>query len=126
MEALYPHFVTCLRPLDPRLPIPLSLVRTSFRLKLRTIISLIPEDPTYDLTEFCEKEGVNLLHFAAEKFKDSPALFPHDFAEIGVPPFPLPSRRPPPDCGFCVILLRRRVRRSAGSSGGARGGPRGG
>ena len=32
------------------------------RLRLRTILAMVPKDPTADLSEFCKAEGIQLLH----------------------------------------------------------------
>eukprot|EP00759_Apiculatamorpha_spiralis_P044925 PhF_6_TR41721/c0_g1_i2/m.63306 len=50
------------------------------RLKLRSIISLIPEEPTADLTEFCKSNKIKLKHFPVSKFKDRVTLNPQDVA----------------------------------------------
>eukprot|EP00997_Jenningsia_sp_PLL12_P003193 NODE_1584_length_1121_cov_82.745336_g1292_i0.p1 GENE.NODE_1584_length_1121_cov_82.745336_g1292_i0~~NODE_1584_length_1121_cov_82.745336_g1292_i0.p1 ORF type:complete len:130 (+),score=34.53 NODE_1584_length_1121_cov_82.745336_g1292_i0:262-651(+) len=52
------------------------------RQRLKLVISLTPEEPTADLAEFCEAEGVKVHYQAAERFKDGPAMFPNDFAEV--------------------------------------------
>jgi len=55
------------------------------RLKLKTIISLIPNPPNADLLEFCEKEKITNLHFSVPKFKEDDAkvtLLPHLVSHI--------------------------------------------
>eukprot|EP00935_MAST-01C_sp_MAST-1C-sp1_P000640 g640.t1 len=45
------------------------------RLRLKTVISLVPEvEPTKDLAEFCALEDINNLHFAVEKFTSDVTL----------------------------------------------------
>ena len=39
------------------------------RLNLRTIISLIPDDPTQDLKDFCAHENIDIMYIQSEKFK---------------------------------------------------------
>jgi len=51
-------------------------------LSLRTIISLIPENPTPDLEDFCTVEGVRLLHYMVEKRKDDVTVSMKDMSEI--------------------------------------------
>eukprot|EP01059_Diplonema_ambulator_P022819 TRINITY_DN38160_c0_g1_i1.p1 TRINITY_DN38160_c0_g1~~TRINITY_DN38160_c0_g1_i1.p1 ORF type:complete len:338 (+),score=58.07 TRINITY_DN38160_c0_g1_i1:58-1071(+) len=52
------------------------------RLKLRMIISLIPEGPSQDLQDFCFFEKIDLRHYQAEKFKESPVLMISDVTQI--------------------------------------------
>eukprot|EP01028_Stygiella_incarcerata_P009234 TRINITY_DN43404_c0_g1_i1.p1 TRINITY_DN43404_c0_g1~~TRINITY_DN43404_c0_g1_i1.p1 ORF type:complete len:366 (-),score=74.50 TRINITY_DN43404_c0_g1_i1:49-1053(-) len=40
------------------------------RLRLRTIISLVPETPTSDLREFCVHRGIELVHIQTKKHKE--------------------------------------------------------
>ncbi|KAL0486754.1 OCA6 [Acrasis kona] len=49
------------------------------RLKLRTIVSLIPEPPTTDLKEFCDHEKIECRHIYTEKYKNVVSL---SFADI--------------------------------------------
>lgn len=44
------------------------------RLRLKTIISLMAEEPTPDLVEYCGAEGVNLVYRRAEKYDDGEVL----------------------------------------------------
>eukprot|EP01079_Euglenida_sp_SAG-EU17-18_P002980 gene2981-3549_t len=46
------------------------------RLRLKTIISLVPEPATYDLAEFGREEGVQMIHIPAEMFKPRLSLNP--------------------------------------------------
>ena len=48
---------------------------TRLRLKLKTIISLIPEEPTHDLTDYCCREDIRLIYIQAERFKVCMHLF---------------------------------------------------
>eukprot|EP00760_Papus_ankaliazontas_P032214 PhM_4_TR5691/c0_g1_i1/m.18288 len=48
------------------------------RLKLRTIISIVPEEPTADLQEFCRHEKIRLRHISCEAFRDRVPLLPND------------------------------------------------
>jgi hypothetical protein len=50
------------------------------RLKLKTIISLVPDDIIPDLMEFCEKECIRSHHIRTDKFKGEPTLLPNDCA----------------------------------------------
>jgi len=53
------------------------------RLKLRTILSLIPEEPTSDLSEFCSKEHIQLRYIHCDKFKgDKVTLSPQDVMSV--------------------------------------------
>ncbi|KAL9642117.1 hypothetical protein ABK040_007122 [Willaertia magna] len=49
------------------------------RLKLKTIISLIPEKPITDLVEFCEFEHIHSYHFFSPKYKEQVSL---SFSEV--------------------------------------------
>ncbi len=52
------------------------------RLKLRTILSLTPENATYDLRAFAASEGITLKYIQAEKFKgDSVSLLPPEISD---------------------------------------------
>eukprot|EP00741_Cyanophora_paradoxa_P023521 tig00021589_g22723.t1 len=52
------------------------------RLKLRTIISVIPNPPTRELLEFCERHGITNLLFTVEKFNESVNIAPTTVAHI--------------------------------------------
>ena len=53
------------------------------RLNLQTVVSVIPEEPTSDLAEFCTHEKIALLHFDAEKFtSDNVTVPPATAAQI--------------------------------------------
>ncbi|CAJ1016289.1 Tyrosine phosphatase family, putative [Leishmania lindenbergi] len=51
------------------------------RLRLRTIVSLIPEPPTYDLKCFAEAEHIQLHHIQAERAKGEVQLLPSELSE---------------------------------------------
>ncbi|KAG5487862.1 hypothetical protein LSCM4_07543 [Leishmania orientalis] len=51
------------------------------RLRLRTIVSLIPEPPTYDLKCFAEAEHIQLHHIHAERAKGEVQLLPSELSE---------------------------------------------
>ena len=51
------------------------------RLRLRTIVSLIPEPPTYDLRCFAEAEHIQLHHIHAERAKGEVQLLPSELSE---------------------------------------------
>lgn len=51
------------------------------RLRLRTIVSLIPEPPTYDLKCFAEAEHIQLHHIHAERAKGEVQLLPSELGE---------------------------------------------
>jgi hypothetical protein len=57
-------------------------VSVAVRLKLRTIISLIPERPSADLVEFCVHQKITLYHFPVEKYSESVTLQPKTVAQI--------------------------------------------
>eukprot|EP01052_Picozoa_sp_SAG31_P059995 SAG31_NODE_19218_length_609_cov_0.858824_1_plen_111_part_10 len=40
------------------------------RLKLRTILSLVPAEPVRDLTEFCDRNDIKNVHVRIDKFSD--------------------------------------------------------
>lgn len=48
------------------------------QLHLRTIVSLTPEEPTYDLARFAEAHNIRLRHIQAERFKGEAQLLPND------------------------------------------------
>eukprot|EP00172_Hildenbrandia_rubra_P001586 Plantae.Rhodophyta-Hildenbrandia_rubra.ctg21448.p1 GENE.Plantae.Rhodophyta-Hildenbrandia_rubra.ctg21448~~Plantae.Rhodophyta-Hildenbrandia_rubra.ctg21448.p1 ORF type:complete len:302 (+),score=41.68 Plantae.Rhodophyta-Hildenbrandia_rubra.ctg21448:366-1271(+) len=52
----------------------LKNVRFVKRLGLRTIISLLPEAPSDDITEFCAAENIKLYHYYVEKYQHRVAL----------------------------------------------------
>ncbi|RLN71612.1 hypothetical protein BBJ28_00007492 [Nothophytophthora sp. Chile5] len=53
------------------------------RLALKTVVSVIPEPPTTDLTGFCAQEKIALHHFYAEKFtSDNVTVSPATAAQI--------------------------------------------
>eukprot|EP00743_Colponemidia_sp_Colp-15_P009071 GILK01009897.1.p1 GENE.GILK01009897.1~~GILK01009897.1.p1 ORF type:complete len:262 (+),score=31.94 GILK01009897.1:75-860(+) len=41
------------------------------RLRLKTLLSLVPEPPTSDLVEFCEHQGIKNVHFTVAKMTDN-------------------------------------------------------
>ncbi|KAG8343461.1 putative Tyrosine phosphatase family [Trypanosoma vivax] len=47
-------------------------------LGLRTIVSLVPEEPTYDLVSFAAAEGITIQHIRVERYKDDTQLLPTD------------------------------------------------
>ncbi|KAF0977215.1 hypothetical protein FDP41_003868 [Naegleria fowleri] len=49
------------------------------RLKLKTILSLIPEKPITDLREFCDYEKIMIYHFQTPKYKEQVSL---SFSEV--------------------------------------------
>ncbi|CAC22628.1 tyrosine phospatase-like protein [Leishmania major strain Friedlin] len=51
------------------------------RLRLRTMVSLIPEPPTYDLKCFAEAEHIQLHHIHAERAKGEVQLLPSELSE---------------------------------------------
>lgn len=51
------------------------------RLRLRTIVSLIPEPPTYDIKCFAEAEHIQLHHIHAERAKGEVQLLPSELSE---------------------------------------------
>jgi tyrosine-protein phosphatase OCA6 len=51
------------------------------RLRLRSIVSLIPEPPTYDLKCFAEAEHIQLHHIHAERAKGEVQLLPSELSE---------------------------------------------
>ncbi|KAG5487518.1 hypothetical protein LSCM1_07475 [Leishmania martiniquensis] len=51
------------------------------RLRLRTIVSLIPEPPTFDLQCFAEAEHIQLHHIHAERAKGEVQLLPSELSE---------------------------------------------
>ncbi|KAG5511679.1 hypothetical protein JKF63_07276 [Porcisia hertigi] len=51
------------------------------RLRLRTIVSLIPEPPTYDLKCFAEAEHIQVHHIRAERAKGEVQLLPSEVSE---------------------------------------------
>lgn len=48
-------------------------------LRLRTIVQLTPEEPTFDLSRFAFAHGIKILHIQAERFKGEAQLLPEDF-----------------------------------------------
>ncbi|PRP77163.1 hypothetical protein PROFUN_15044 [Planoprotostelium fungivorum] len=40
------------------------------RLKLKTIVSLVPTSPTAELAQFCREQQINNIHFSCPKFKE--------------------------------------------------------
>lgn len=53
------------------------------RLKLKTVVSVIPEPPTSDLADYCANENITLVHFYAEKFtSDNVTVLPATVAQI--------------------------------------------
>eukprot|EP00759_Apiculatamorpha_spiralis_P026812 PhF_6_TR29478/c0_g1_i1/m.43669 len=48
------------------------------RLKLKTIVSLIPEEPTKDLKSFCKAENIEHKWVEADRFKGEPQLLHTD------------------------------------------------
>jgi tyrosine-protein phosphatase OCA6 len=52
------------------------------RLRLKTIVSVIPELPTSDLRQFCDEEKINILHFQADRFKGEPTTSQQTVAQI--------------------------------------------
>lgn len=52
------------------------------RLRLRTIISLIPEKPSSDLTEFCRQNDIKMHHFPVPQWKENVVLTPAFLSEI--------------------------------------------
>ncbi|KAH9601416.1 Atypical dual-specificity phosphatase Siw14-like [Trypanosoma melophagium] len=51
-------------------------------LGLRTIVSLTPEEPTYDLSSFANAEGIILRHIRVERYKGEAQLLPTDMSEL--------------------------------------------
>lgn len=51
------------------------------RLRLRTIVSLVPEPPTYDLKCFAEAAHIQLHHIHAERAKGEVQLLPSELSE---------------------------------------------
>ncbi len=56
--------------------------RFLLRLRLKTIVSLIPETPNADLIEFCRSEHITLYHFVVEKYSESVTIQPKMMAQI--------------------------------------------
>lgn len=52
------------------------------RLKLKTVVSIVPEVPTSDLADFCRSHDIVLKHIVAEKFKGDPQLLPTDINAV--------------------------------------------
>eukprot|EP01104_Vermistella_antarctica_P001043 TRINITY_DN11106_c0_g1_i1.p1 TRINITY_DN11106_c0_g1~~TRINITY_DN11106_c0_g1_i1.p1 ORF type:complete len:289 (+),score=40.88 TRINITY_DN11106_c0_g1_i1:441-1307(+) len=52
------------------------------RLKLTTLISMVPKKPTGDLTKFCEDHDIKHLHYNVAKGKGDPTITPQTTAEI--------------------------------------------
>lgn len=50
-------------------------------LHLKTIVSLTPEEPTYDLVSYCSARQIQLRHLQAERFKGEAQLLPTDLSE---------------------------------------------
>lgn len=50
-------------------------------LGVRTILSLTPEEATYDLKEFCRLEGIRIKYISADRHKGEPQLLPNDLNE---------------------------------------------
>lgn len=48
------------------------------RLRLKTIVSVTPEEPTHDLREFCKSFDIASKHVAVERYKGDPHLLPTD------------------------------------------------
>ncbi|KAF8289440.1 putative tyrosine phospatase-like protein [Trypanosoma cruzi] len=51
-------------------------------LGLRTIVSLIPEEPTYDLRCFAAAENITLRYIHAERYKGEVQLLPTEMSEV--------------------------------------------
>ncbi|EAN76830.1 hypothetical protein, conserved [Trypanosoma brucei brucei TREU927] len=51
-------------------------------LGLRTIVSLTPEEPTYDLSRFAAAEGITIRHIQVEQNKGEAQLMPTDMSEV--------------------------------------------
>ncbi|RNC36976.1 putative tyrosine phospatase-like protein, partial [Trypanosoma cruzi] len=51
-------------------------------LGLRTIVSLIPEEPTYDLRCFAAAENITLRYIHAERYKGEVQLLPTEMNEV--------------------------------------------
>jgi len=45
-----------------------------YSLKLRTILSLIPDTPDDVFQEFCRKQGIRVIHLHVDKVKDNVPL----------------------------------------------------
>ena len=50
-----------------------GLTALTVRLKLKTIISVIPGSPNEDLVEFCKQENINNIHYTVPKFSEDDA-----------------------------------------------------
>eukprot|EP01050_Picozoa_sp_SAG11_P010255 SAG11_NODE_1017_length_6163_cov_6.440303_5_plen_283_part_00 len=60
----------------------LKNIRFLLRLKLTTIVSLLPAEPVRDLTEFCETNGIRNIHFRIDRFTDEVTFTPSVMTQI--------------------------------------------
>jgi len=51
-----------------------ALILTFFRLRLKSIVSLLSEEPSIDLLEFCTQEGIKNFHFEVNTDKEKMPL----------------------------------------------------
>ena len=52
------------------------------RLRLKTIISLIPEPPITDLVDFCAHQGIKMVHIKVDKFVDAVRVTPEQIVKF--------------------------------------------
>ena len=52
------------------------------RLRLTSLVSLVPEAPTADLAEFCSHERISLHHFPVDQMQESVTFEPEQVAKI--------------------------------------------
>jgi len=85
-----------------------------FRLKLKTIISLLPSEPTADLEDFCAQQDITHLWYHVEKMKDEVTMSRSLVAtilEICIDPKRLPLLIHCPDganiTGIVIMCLRK-------------------
>jgi hypothetical protein len=53
-----------------------------FSLKLKTIISLIPQPPSQELVDFCKVQHIHLRHFPVDQWKEDISLEQQTVANI--------------------------------------------
>ena len=52
------------------------------RLKLKTMVSLIPDPPTKELTDFCQANQIQNIHFPVKKYKEDVVFSANIVAQI--------------------------------------------
>ena len=56
--------------------------RFLLRLQLQTVVSLVPQAPTAELTEFCAANNINLVHMRVDVYKEKIPISPSGVAHV--------------------------------------------